>query len=213
MYRKSIYFTTFCYLCSTGTNNECVPINENSIPSNYIRDFMDLDEFLATTTTVLESCDSKRDFCPSLIDCTNLSRQTSTDYDDEEEDACVRDYRLSNSTDEEHIQEIQNMGEYNNINGNPVSTAVNQRNGHIKSNKTAAKDKKYWDRRLKNNVAAKRSRGAKRHKETSLMERWKLLEDENTRLKTEISNVKEQVETIEHELNVTSSEKIGTSNV
>ena len=55
------------------------------------------------------------------------------------------------------------------------------------------KDKRYWDRRLKNNIAAKRSRDAKRLKETTIVERWTFLEEENKRLHEQISEMKKRL--------------------
>lgn len=57
----------------------------------------------------------------------------------------------------------------------------------------AMKDRRYWDRRLKNNIAAKRSRDAKREKETSVVKRWTFLEDENKRLKQQIAAMKRRL--------------------
>jgi len=48
------------------------------------------------------------------------------------------------------------------------------------------KDDSYWDRRRKNNEAAKRSRDARRLKEDEVLKRAKFLEQENTALKAQM---------------------------
>ena len=49
-----------------------------------------------------------------------------------------------------------------------------------------AKDEKYWARRRKNNVAARRSRDARRAKENQIAMRALFLEKENSQLKNEL---------------------------
>ena len=53
------------------------------------------------------------------------------------------------------------------------------------------KDEKYWQRRKKNNVAAKRSRDARRIKENQIAMRAAYLEKENEKLREELDKVKE----------------------
>lgn len=52
------------------------------------------------------------------------------------------------------------------------------------------KDDKYWDRRRKNNIAAKRSRDARRIKENQISMRAAFLEKENNALRKELLAVK-----------------------
>ena len=54
-------------------------------------------------------------------------------------------------------------------------------------------DEKYWTRRKKNNVAAKRSRDARRLKETQITIRAAFLEKENTALRTEVAELRKEV--------------------
>ena len=54
------------------------------------------------------------------------------------------------------------------------------------------KDDKYWNRRKKNNVAAKRSRDARRIKENQIAMRASFLEQENMALREELKKVKEE---------------------
>lgn len=52
------------------------------------------------------------------------------------------------------------------------------------------KDEKYWERRRKNNMAAKRSRDARRAKENQIAIRASFLEHENKSLSEELSKVR-----------------------
>ncbi|XP_066529928.1 TEF transcription factor, PAR bZIP family member b isoform X1 [Hoplias malabaricus] len=53
-----------------------------------------------------------------------------------------------------------------------------------------AKDEKYWSRRKKNNVAAKRSRDARRLKENQIAVRASFLEQENAALRQEVAELR-----------------------
>ena len=54
------------------------------------------------------------------------------------------------------------------------------------------KDEKYWERRKKNNDAARMSREAKRQKENQIIMRAAHLETENSSLRSEIQNFNDQ---------------------
>jgi len=54
------------------------------------------------------------------------------------------------------------------------------------------KDDRYWDRRKKNNVAAKRSRDARRLKENQITVRAAFLERENTALRLEVAELRKE---------------------
>jgi hypothetical protein len=58
---------------------------------------------------------------------------------------------------------------------------------------TLPQDEKYWTRRKKNNVAAKRSRDARRLKENQITIRAAFLEKENTALRTEVAELRKEV--------------------
>lgn len=58
---------------------------------------------------------------------------------------------------------------------------------------TSPQDEKYWTRRKKNNVAAKRSRDARRLKENQITIRAAFLEKENTALRTEVAELRKEV--------------------
>ena len=58
---------------------------------------------------------------------------------------------------------------------------------------TSPQDEKYWTRRKKNNVAAKRSRDARRLKENQITIRAAFLEKENMALRTEVAELRKEV--------------------
>ena len=60
----------------------------------------------------------------------------------------------------------------------------------------ASKDEKYWIKRTKNNIAAKRSRESRRIKENRILLRAAYLEKENCALKREIKKMKEEMNEI-----------------
>lgn len=62
------------------------------------------------------------------------------------------------------------------------------------------KDEKYWERRIKNNVAAKRSRDLRRQKEIEVSEKFKLLERENANLKEEVRRLRIKASELEKKL-------------
>ena len=64
----------------------------------------------------------------------------------------------------------------------------------------SSKDEKYWERRIKNNVAAKRSRDMRRKKEIELSDKFKNLEEENTLLKEEVQRLRIKAAELEQRL-------------
>jgi len=62
------------------------------------------------------------------------------------------------------------------------------------------KDDKYWDKRRKNNMAAKRSREARRSRENQISLRASYLEKDNATLKEELLNVKEELQSLRETL-------------
>ena len=61
------------------------------------------------------------------------------------------------------------------------------------------KDDKYWEKRGKNNVAARRSREARRLKETQISLRTAFLEQQNASLKAALNSVKEKNDKLSQE--------------
>lgn len=64
----------------------------------------------------------------------------------------------------------------------------------------AEKDEKYWERRIKNNVAAKRSRDMRRKKEIEISDKFKSLERENESLKDEVQRLRVKAVELERKL-------------
>lgn len=62
------------------------------------------------------------------------------------------------------------------------------------------KDEKYWNRRKKNNIAAKRSRDARRVKENQIAMRASYLERENDAMKVELEALQEENERLKKRL-------------
>ena len=62
------------------------------------------------------------------------------------------------------------------------------------------KDEKYWERRIKNNVAAKRSRDLRRQKEIEVTEKFRALENENALLKEEVHRLRLKATELEKKL-------------
>ncbi len=63
-----------------------------------------------------------------------------------------------------------------------------------------AKDDKYWNRRRKNNLAAKRSRDARRMKENQIAIRATYLERENETLKKQLEDSKRETKLLKLKL-------------
>lgn len=63
-----------------------------------------------------------------------------------------------------------------------------------------AKDDKYWERRRKNNQAAKKSRDLKRQKEMCVAEKAAVLEEENKQLREEVKKLKEYLKTLDSKI-------------
>lgn len=71
-----------------------------------------------------------------------------------------------------------------------TNTKMRRSNGHTNQD---GKDQSYWERRRKNNEAAKRSRDARRAKEDEIAIRAAFLEQENLKLKYEIAALRNEV--------------------
>lgn len=186
--------------------------------SDFIQEFMNLDEFFAAATTAavtsseliqppydtdistsgqtpgghtgLETADSTNEHHCSqggnVVENGVIGVQEVPLVDDQIKN--VRQRNVSSSSDETVCADTRSSADVSDSNSSRTSTG----NG-------MNRDKKYWDRRLKNNIAAKRSRDAKRLKETEVVKRWTLLEEENKRLKEEIANMQKRLETVSGE--------------
>uniref|UniRef100_A0AAF5RVJ7 BZIP domain-containing protein n=1 Tax=Wuchereria bancrofti TaxID=6293 RepID=A0AAF5RVJ7_WUCBA len=68
------------------------------------------------------------------------------------------------------------------------------RNETVRKKKELVKDEAYWERRRKNNDAAKRSRDSRRQKEDEMTLRAAMLEQENIRLRLEVEHLRAEVD-------------------
>lgn len=67
-------------------------------------------------------------------------------------------------------------------------------NQYPSSSSGDGKDQAYWERRRKNNEAAKKSRDARRAKEDEIAIRAAFLERENLQLRLELASLKNEIE-------------------
>lgn len=130
----------------------------------------------------------------------------------------VTDLRLVNDDDSEHsandsihvagMKSPANVGDLSGLGSSPGMMGVSTvggpttSNGGNSSNGSAGKkrgrngdeikDEAYWERRRKNNEAAKRSRDARRAKEDEIAIRAAFLEQENLKLRFELANLKNE---------------------
>uniref|UniRef100_A0A915BBI7 BZIP domain-containing protein n=1 Tax=Parascaris univalens TaxID=6257 RepID=A0A915BBI7_PARUN len=68
------------------------------------------------------------------------------------------------------------------------------RNEGVRKKKELVKDEAYWERRRKNNDAAKRSRDSRRQKEDEMAVRAAVLEQENIRLRLELEHLRAETD-------------------
>lgn len=85
----------------------------------------------------------------------------------------------------------------------PTSKSKKQRRQSVPGD---LKDGKYWDRRQKNNLAAKRSRDLRRQKEMTVAYKAATLEAQNKELQDEVAKLKEQVHMLNKKLEKKSNE-------
>ena len=84
----------------------------------------------------------------------------------------------------------------NNIENNPAPLQVEELTKACKPQSLAseAKDEKYWTKRRRNNLAAKKSRDQKREKELQIVQRATCLEKENAEMRNEIAKLKKHLQ-------------------
>ena len=76
--------------------------------------------------------------------------------------------------------------------GDGTSSSDNTMGSILLQSPSDSKDHQYWERRRKNNLAAKRSRDARRAKEDEIAIRAAFLEQENVQLKWEVTRLKSE---------------------
>ena len=177
-----------------GMNSDAIKTEDE-----FFQEFMDLEEFINVST--------KSD---SLPESTHFPYETETFGTPDtklpiqsamlaNEQHCVPGKHMNDVTDAQGVTNFNEPteGVSNSIAGNRTEDKQST-SGTSECNSVLAagvvKDKKYWDRRYKNNIAAKRSRDAKRLKESSVVQRWTFLEEENKRLKEQISSMKRRLQ-------------------
>lgn len=82
----------------------------------------------------------------------------------------------------------------------PSHNKASSRRRAAKSLPDTMKDQAYWERRRKNNEAAKRSRDARRAKEDEIAIRAAFLEQENLKLRVEVAALKNETTKLRHML-------------
>ena len=170
--------------------------------SDFIEEFMDLHEFIehaSTTSSTSPTGSIHSPFDTNTFSCQIPYDQTSTSVNGQQ--SLQGQQMANNSTmDMDVIPNLDYLCQKN------LSSSTAKNNTADEQNATGTpdcdsslgngmiKDRRYWDRRIKNNIAAKRSRDAKRLKETTVVKRWTLLEEENKHLKEQIKNMKRRLD-------------------
>lgn len=174
--------------------------------SDFFHDFMDLEEFIdaSTVTSMPELTKSPvTDNTPasSEIPDGHTKLETVTPLHGEHgfqgqqmSSNCVMGAQdIPNFIDPCHRQVVSSTGADLTLDTRNTSDSRDKSHTNLSQGGSVMKDKRYWDRRLKNNIAAKRSRDAKRLKETTIVERWTFLEEENKRLHEQILEMKKRL--------------------
>ncbi|XP_064104318.1 uncharacterized protein LOC135214178 [Macrobrachium nipponense] len=100
-------------------------------------------------------------------------------------ESALLEFRASTTSD------VSNDATCSNSNGNDSDTGSITKQGSSQGTEIV-KDDAYWERRRKNNEAAKRSRDARRAKEDEIAIRAAFLEQENIKLRIELSSLKSE---------------------
>ncbi|XP_013791984.1 hepatic leukemia factor-like [Limulus polyphemus] len=100
---------------------------------------------------------------------------------------CPTDLALASAPGQRQFDPVNHSFSDDDLKPQPI---IKKSKKHIVSDEL--KDEKYWTRRSKNNVAAKRSRDARRIKENQIVLRASYLEKENASLKEERQKLKEE---------------------
>jgi cell division septum initiation protein DivIVA len=165
---------------------------------DFFQEFMDLEEFIDASTASVASPGS----IPSPFDtstsssCQILDGQTSVSINEQQS---LQEQQMANNS-AVGVQVLPNLDHLcqENVTSSTADTGDKlNTTGTLDCNSSLGngviKDRRYWDRRIKNNIAAKRSRDAKRLKETTVVKRWTFLEEENKHLKEQIKNMKRRL--------------------
>lgn len=124
--------------------------------------------------------DSDHDYCKSSVETNNT-------IDSEEDDKVDRENEEYTDNDDEDDDDFKA----------PCSAKKARR-----TNSKSTKDAQYWERRKRNNLAAKRSREAKREREIQIAEKTAALEKENANLKKQVRKLKADIKRAEKRLRI-----------
>lgn len=112
---------------------------------------------------------------------------------DEFKKQITQDYLNETKTDVDFIERLQNL-QKNTENSDSKDSKKRAKKKFLSENQ---KDDKYWCRRIKNNVAAKKSRDARRMKESQIAKNASYLETENENLKTKVEDLRKENEKLQ----------------
>ncbi|XP_032238392.2 nuclear factor interleukin-3-regulated protein isoform X2 [Nematostella vectensis] len=156
--------------------------SSNKFPSDY----MDIDEFLSVSGVRENQCDDGLQ--NNMIETNMARRQKSRSRDS------ANDFKgqQSDLNGQQSCKKPKDEYEYN-----PLPIGKKARRKFVPDQE---KDDRYWARRVKNNVAARRSRDMRRQKEIEISMKWKQLEKENARLREELQQLKDRASELEKKL-------------
>ncbi|XP_028401710.1 protein giant-like isoform X2 [Dendronephthya gigantea] len=176
----------------SGNINNCGLSRE----CDFMQEFMDLEEFLDASTNNVTSPHARGNISPSGRD-TSLDTTTSAN---EEQGLQGQNMDKSLYDPIPHIDDLVQSNLTCSIANDGTQCTTDTSDRHSLLDNGGIKDQRYWDRRVKNNIAAKRSRDAKRLKETTVVKRWTHLEEENKRLKEQILDMQKRLKTATEEV-------------
>lgn len=137
----------------------------------------------------------------ALTICHMLMKVSQNDISDISSLKCNKE-AIQSSTDKSSSTSTQN------VNNSDSSQNTNLKPELSITPMKPLKDSAYWERRRRNNAAAKRSRDAKKTKETENAIRVTILQEENEKLKVQIGEVKKEIEKLKG-LILSKEEEIG----
>ncbi|CAF1127863.1 unnamed protein product [Adineta steineri] len=182
---------------NNGTTSTSTLHNEKTTNGNFKVENIDIDEFLCENNLNLNDIESFSNHFEHV-------EQTTSNSPNQNQDTLILHSPMqaapakSPADDSISRQSSSSSRKYS-------QDEVSSKNGHIKQSKKSRKaqhqskfvpdelkDEKYWARRRKNNLAAKRSRDARRMKENQIALRADFLERESDLLKKQLEDLKRE---------------------
>ena len=170
-------------------------------------DFMDLDEFLSMSKAAVAAeepnCAVTEQTDRSLPSAKPQEDPPLQSSDDEcatenvAEDCNDTNSSVDDTTETPLTVPGRRSGSQRKYVYNPVPIERKAKRKFIPSKE---KDSEYWSRRIKNNIAAKRSRDMRRQREIEVNQRYKDLEEENARLRAEIQVLQDNARLLEKKI-------------